>query len=481
MSRKERVFSVLKSWQDPFASDGDNVKPLVFACYANALDVKKKDKLISINGTGLSGQPGTTNQNISLKGTLFRFASMTKVLAPIAYAMVCDMFPNEITLDTKASTFITELSSVNTYYAVEGGEVVVKTGQETSNLGELITLRNLFSGNSGLGYGFWGMGAISALLYSTDDATKIYKKFYADQAAHGADTIYQSFASDGNIESFTDNIIYRCTLPLLFKPNSYLSQGMGIYDVGTTVVAGCLNVFVKGKGYLSLVDFLQKNLFCKMNIKDMFFNCGTNPPTGLESNMADAYFYRSSENNFKKGSNISSNTFYSVYDKQSSGDGFVNQNINVYTKSKPLSDKYAGGFDWSMLSSLSSYMKIIKCLVSGGMHKGKRVLSKPVVSWVLATKHNVDYQITVCGPGSYNLLNGNQLWCDGFANKVTDDFPITNNVYSWGGYFSTSVIYDISTGNILISGSQISGASNTPTAVAGAQPPSGVLFNIITK
>lgn len=485
-SVNDQVKKVLTDFQTQAASSG-SVTPLCFAFFGNAK--KKTSTLLSLNGTGTSSQPGAAGTTIT-NTTLFRMGDMTKLLAPIAFAMVSEMYPDEITLDTLAYTFIPELSQINKRYSYNGKTGAVEVVTESSSLGNSITLRHLLTGESGLGYQFFGLGASSQILSTGSDSTsmKIYNKFYSDASANNfsVDTIYQSFNSKGQIDTFTQSIQKRCQFPLLFRPGAYNQNTtgnptVGVYDTGLTYLTAFLSAFVKSKGqYTSLLDMMNKTLFLPLEINNIFFNCGSFPPPADKvPAIADAYFCRSSTFTQGIGSGIVANQMYSVYNVPSGSvkDGFVYQSVDVYTKPTSSDDKYAGGFDWSCLCSLNAYAKIVSMLMSGGIYFQKQILSKAVVNWVLAPKNNPP-TMSVCGPGTADLLKGRN-WCYGFAQYDTGNFPYTPFQYTWDGYFGTTVNFDINTGNFSITGSQISGSSYMPKSSSVTQPNANKIWKII--
>lgn len=476
-SVKDQVMQVLTDFQAQAASPG-SVTPLCFAYYGNAKN--GSINLLSLNGTGTSNQPGAAGVPIK-NTTLFRMASMTKLLTPIAFALVSEMYPKEISLDTPAWTFIPELAQINRYYSVDGaGNVIVVTENE---VGKLITIRQLLTGKSGLGYQFWGLGSTSAILGvgAGSNSIKIYNKFYADAGsnAFSIDTIYQSFNSGGQIDTYSQSIRKRCGFPLLCRPGTYGSTG--IYDVGTTYTAAFLSAFIKSKGqYSSLIDFMNQKFFLPLEINNMFFNCGSFPPPADKvPAMADAYFCRSPTFTQAQGTGIEANKLYSVYNVPSGSvkDGFIYQNVDVYTKPTSSDDPYAGGFDWSGLCSLYAYAKIIGVLINGGVFNKKQIISKSVINWILTAKNDPTL-LTVCGPNTFDLL-GQKVWCYGFSQYKADNFPYAPDQYNWGGYFGTTVNFDIDTGNYCITGSQISGASYMPIATSAKQPDADKIWKII--
>jgi CubicO group peptidase (beta-lactamase class C family) len=229
-----------------------------------------------------------------------------------------------------------------------------------------------------------------------------------------------------------------------------------------------------------------------MGITNFWLCCGSlKPPCDAKKKLTDAYFVRKNNIDGQAGPNVQFNTLYRVNDKQAEGDGFVSQMKSQYLSKKYknayVEDPLAGGYDISGCGTMTNFCLFLQLLINKGVNKSnsKRILTEQTINWLLSNKYVLGEQLTLFGSGTANLLGNNQNWTYGCASFIDNSsnvpYPSSSFTYTWGGYYGTTFYFDISTGNYMMSGTQVSSASwSLPTKTGSYQPSAASLWEILT-
>ena len=453
-----------------------------------------------------SGNAGPNGEPVD-SSMYWRWASMTKIVGLITLAAALE--DGIVTsLDTPIWEYIPEVANITTYVSdslATGGvdafgtplyEQILTTD---ANLGKSITIRMCLQSSSGFGYSFLGSGSTRAALVDSFSGTKSGQNYIAwlqniENNNSSADTLTSSY--DNELLTFTESIITRTKYPLLCKPGT-----TNIYDTGSTFIGALIGVALQKSGInKTAAEYTQSRIFEPLGMNNSWLCCGSlNPPDDVLSKLTNAFFVRqdtgsSISGSYEKGPNVLYDTLYGVFDENANGDGFQNQQLNAIVQEKStnnlLTDKYAGGYDWSGCGPMSDFCKIMKLLINKGYNPENQtiVLTEQTVEWILTGKYSPErraFGLSIPNYELFNILNPSATWCGGVSkfldNTDTLPFGFGPNTYTWGGYFGTTFTFDTETGNYLVSGTQASLASwplSNSTAVY--QPDSNFIWTTLT-
>jgi CubicO group peptidase (beta-lactamase class C family) len=453
-----------------------------------------------------SGNGGPNGEPID-PSMYWRWASMTKLVGLLSLAAALE--DGIITsLDTPIWEYIPEVANITTYVS----DSSANTGTDAfgtplysqilttePNLGKSITIRMCLQSSSGFGYTFWGIGSARNTFVNGLSGTKSGQNYIAwlqniEKNNGYADNLTATY--DNQHVTFTDTIISRTNYPLLCKPGT-----TNIYDTGFTFISGVIGGALQKKGYnQTAAEYVQTRIFEPVGMKNCWFCCGSlNPPSDVLSKLTNAYFARkdtgsSISGSYQKGSNVLYNTIYGAFDPSANGDGFKNQELNMYIQQKAdnylLTDKYAGGFASGGCGTLSDFCKLLKLIINKGYNHENQtlILTEQSIEWILAAKYSPTRRalgLNAPNAGLIDILNPNATWCGGTSKYMenTDTLPFGTgpHTYTWGGYFGSTFIFDIETGNYLVSGTQVSAASwQTTTATSPFQPDANFIWKTLT-
>jgi len=181
-------------------------------------------------------------------------------------------------------------------------------------------------------------------------------------------------------------------LPLMFQPGEQFQ-----YSLGSDLL-GCLIEVISG---MNLEDFLRKNIFDPLGMKDTYFNL----PQSKAGRLATVYTEDSLQHIIKW-----SPTFRHI------------------DPNYPLMKKryFAGGAGLS--STAFDYAIFLQMMLNGGIYKGHRILSPRTVQ--LMTSGQLDF-----------LYNGIDNFGLGFgitSAKSAARNPRSEGSFAWGGYYGTT-------------------------------------------
>jgi CubicO group peptidase (beta-lactamase class C family) len=180
--------------------------------------------------------------------------------------------------------------------------------------------------------------------------------------------------------------------PLLFQPGDRWQYGLN------TDLLGCLIEVISG---MNLEDFLRKNIFEPLGMKDTYFNL----PSSKANRLATVYTEDSLHNIIKW-----SHTFRHI-------------DPDYPTMNKHY---FSGGAGLS--STAFDYAIFLQMLLNGGIYNGTRILSPRTVE--MMTSGQLDF-----------LFNGVDNFGLGFeitSAKSAARHPRNEGSFSWGGYYGTT-------------------------------------------
>ena len=413
----------------------------------------------------------------------WRDASMTKILCSITLgaALEDDIITS---FEDPVSKYIPEFSNIDSWVSgstpvldASGNQTYDKYGtprydqviSKEKGLGDKITIRMLSLCASGIGYTFWGLGNSRALIdaFQKVPSCQNYIAWLQNIEKTNGSVDIQTSYYDHQENTVTDSILERIAkYPLLYYPGT-----QNIYDIGTTIIGGAIGGGLKLKGICKTgAEYCQERILTPMGIKNYWLCAGSlNPPKDAKKRLTEAFFVRQSYVDGQAGPDVKLNTLYRVFEKKAKGDGFVVQAKNMFLRPKGKksckTDLLAGGYDCSGCGTMSDFCKFLQLLINKGVNKSncKNILKEQTVEWILTTNYLVGQQLTAFGPGTLDLLTGNQSWTGGFSkfndNSPSIPFPCGPNTYTWGGYWGTTFYFDTETGNYMMSGTQASNAS----------------------
>jgi CubicO group peptidase (beta-lactamase class C family) len=449
------------------------------------------------------------------KDMYWRDASMTKLLGLL---MLGTSLEDGIisSIDDKVSKYIPEFSRINSY--VSGSTPVLDSnGNQTFDkygtprytqiittepgLGDTITIKMLLLCNSGMAYQSpyaIGFRRSAIDLYKNTQSGQNYIAFIQNIENTNGSIDMQAAYYNHQEDTYTESILRRiASYPLLYKPGS---STFNTYDIGISVIGGVIGGGLKLKGIKKNgAEYCKERIFEPMGIKNFWLCAGSlNPPCDAKKKITESIFVRKNNIDGQAGPYVQLNTLYRVFDKQAEGDGFVIQAKNMFLRKKNKdaykTDILAGGYDCSGCGTMHDFCLFLQLLINKGVNisNSKRILTEQTINWLLSPKYIIGQQLTSFGPGTQNLLGTsegtNQNWIGGASNYYTNSplvpFPSSSFTFRWGGYWGTSFYFDISTGNYMMSGTQVSGASwYLPAIPTGTtyQPNAVLLWKILAS
>ncbi len=168
------------------------------------------------------------------KDAIFRIASQTKAITAVAVMMLCE--EGKFSLDDPISKYIPEFKNpkvLNTFNLTDTSFTTVPAKRE-------ITIRDLLTHTSGIGYAQIGSDTMNAIYYK------------AGISALGLRN-----------RKPADDIKKLATLPLFYQPGETWEYGMN-FDV--------LGYLVEITSGMSLDDFFRKRIFKPLGMRDTYFN-----------------------------------------------------------------------------------------------------------------------------------------------------------------------------------------------------------------
>jgi CubicO group peptidase (beta-lactamase class C family) len=306
------------------------------------------------------------------KDAIFRIASQTKAITSVAVMMLQE--EGKFMLDDPISNFIPEFKNpkvLDKYNKADTTYTTVPAKRE-------ITIRDLLTHTSGLGYAQIGSSEAKAIYYKAGIVGGI------------------------GIPEFVlaDKMKILGSLPLFHQPGEKWTYGLN------TDVLGYLVEVVSG---MSLKDFLHKRIFEPLGMKDTYFYL----PTDKQKRLAMLY---TEDSMTKKPVKMAEKL--SLY-----GDMYRD-----YPKMNGT--YYSGGAGLS--STIYDYAIFLQMLLNGGEYNGKRLLSHNSVRMMTMNQIGDISR----GPNKFGLGFGIT------TEKGSAVLPTQEGTYEWGGMFATTYWVD---------------------------------------
>ncbi len=298
------------------------------------------------------------------KDQIFRIMSQSKAITSVGIMILYEQ--GKLLLDQAISDFIPEFKNPVVLDKFNDKDTTYTTVPAKSE----ITFRQLLTHTSGLDYTDIGSSKVAA----------IYAK---NKIPSGL-----GFFNVSLLESMKR----MAKLPLSFQPGEKWQYGLN------TDLLGCLIEVISG---MNLEDFLRKNLFEPLGMKDTYFNV----PASKANRMATVYTEEANGNIIKW-----SHTFR-----------------NIDPDYPLMNTKYFSG-GAGLSSTAFDYAVFMQMLLNGGIYNGHRILSKRTVEMMTSGQ----LKDGMFGDGGMGLGFGIT------GKKDEARGPRYAGSFSWGGYFGTT-------------------------------------------
>lgn len=298
------------------------------------------------------------------KDQIFRIMSQSKAITSVGIMILYEQ--GKLLLDQAISDFIPEFKNPVVLDKFNDKDTTYTTVPAKSE----ITFRQLLTHTSGLDYTDIGSSKVAA----------IYAK---NKIPSGL-----GFFNVSLLESMKR----MAKLPLSFQPGEKWQYGLN------TDLLGCLIEVISG---MNLEDFLRKNLFEPLGMKDTYFNV----PASKANRMATVYTEEANGNIIKW-----SHTFR-----------------NIDPDYPLMNTKYFSG-GAGLSSTAFDYAVFMQMLLNGGIYNGHRILSKRTVEMMTSSQ----LKDGMFGDGGMGLGFGIT------GKKDEARGPRYAGSFSWGGYFGTT-------------------------------------------
>jgi len=297
------------------------------------------------------------------KDQLFRIMSQTKAITSVGIMILYEQ--GKFLLDEPIWHFIPEFknpSVLDKFNAADSTFTTVPAKED-------ITFRHLLTHTSGIDYTDIGSSKVA--------------------------TIYAKNKIPSGLGYFNANLLERmkvmAKLPLSFHPGEKWQYGLN------SDLLGCLIELISG---MSLDDFLRKNIFEPLGMKDTYFNV----PASKKDRLATVYTEDGSGNIIKW-----SHTFRNI------DPDYPLMNTNYFS----------GGA--GLTSTAFDYAVFLQMILNGGIYNGHRILSKRTVE--MMTSNQLKDGVMGLGFGIT-------------TEKEEARGPRYAGAYAWGGYYGTTYWVD---------------------------------------
>ena len=333
------------------------------------------------------------------KTGIFRIASQTKAVTVTAVMILWE--EGKFSLDDPVSKFIPSFANQRVLATFNPKD----TTYTSVSANRPITIRDLLTHTSGLGYPAIGTPAENAL----------YAKSYL---TGGVGTKGQTLA---------DAMSRLGKAPLFFQPGTAWKYGLNMD------LLGCL--IEKWSG-MSLEEFFTKRIFTPLGMKDTYFNLPASKGPRLVN-----FFLGDSTGNMKKQPFVFG--------------GALDMNYPLIK-----SDYFSGG--GGLVSTLYDYAILLQMFLNNGEYNGTRLLARNTVR--LMTENQIgDLHPNIGDHADVNKFGFGFFLISDEGSKFG---PSQAGTYSWGGVFSTSYWVDPKEDMLVIAYEQMWGPYVANTAKA---------------
>lgn len=300
------------------------------------------------------------------KNELFRIASQTKAITAAGIMILYEQ--GKLLLDERVADFIPEFKNpvvLDKFDPADSGFTTVPAKRD-------ITIRDLLTHTSGIDYA--GIGS--------ENMRAIYAKA----------GLTAGFNLAKKNQSLLDAMRALAKLPLVHQPGEKWTYGLN-FDL-----LGCLIEVISGT---NLNDFLSKNIFEPMGMKDTYFNV----PGDKEKRLANVYTEDSLHHVIK-------------WDKVQ---------LKVDPDYPLVKKQYlSGGAD--LTSTAYDYAAFLQMLLNGGTYNGHQILSPRTVEMMISNQ--LDFK--------FNGINDFGLSFELVSDKGAAKGPRNKGTFAWGGFWGTT-------------------------------------------
>lgn len=323
----------------------------------------KDNQLVQNKGYGYAD---IDSKKLMQKDELFRIASQTKAITCTGIMILYEQ--GKILLNEPVSDFIPEFKKMTVLDKFNAADTTYTTVPAKRQ----ITIHDLLTHTSGLDYPGIGSDAMKAI--------------YAKAG------ITPGFNMAKNGKTLLSAMKELAILPLVHQPGEKWTYGLN-YDL-----LGCI---IEVVSHENLADFLRKNIFEPLGMKDTYFNV----PQSKAARLATVYREDSLHHIVK-------------WEK-----GYFGADPDY-----PLAHKqyFSGGAD--VTSTAFDYAVFLQMLLNGGTYNGHEILSPRTVE--MMTSNQLDF--------SYNGTDDFGLGFDIVSEKGAARGSKSKGTFSWGGFFGSS-------------------------------------------
>jgi CubicO group peptidase (beta-lactamase class C family) len=319
------------------------------------------------------GYDDKTKNKVLQKDAIFRIASQTKAITSVGVMMLFE--EGKLLLDDPISRYIPEFRKplvLDKFNKADTTYTTVPAKRE-------ITIRDLLTHTSGIGYAQIGSETMNAMYYKAG--------------------VIGGIGLKGNL--LADNIKKLAALPLVHQPGEKWTYGLN------TDVLGYLIEVISG---MSLDTYFKKNIFDPLGMKDTYFYI----PKEKHDRLAMLHAEDATKHVMNTPEMITLNgTFYRDYPNLDGG------------------SFYSGG--GGLVSTAYDYAVFMQMLLNGGEYNGKRLLSPRSIH--LMTINQIG-DLSLGRSAKFGL--GFQVVTDADESRNT----VSLGTFSWGGMFASSYWID---------------------------------------
>jgi len=323
--------------------------------------VIKDNQLIQYKGYGYAD---VATKKPMKNDAIFRIMSQTKAITSIGIMILYEQ--GKLLLDQSISDFITEFKNpvvLDKFNDADSTYTTVPAKRE-------ITFRDLLTHTSGLDYTDIGSSKVAA--------------------------IYTKNHIPSGLGYFDDNLLERMKalgkLPLSFQPGTKWQYGLN------SDLLGCLIEVISG---MNLEDFLRKNIFEPLGMKDTYFNV----PSSKTARLATVYTEDSLHNIIK-----------------------WSHDFRRIDPDYPIMNKHYFSGGAGLSSTALDYAIFMQMLLNGGKYNGHQILSKRTVEMITSGQLN---------PGLFG--DDNMGLGFGITSEKSAAKGLRNaGSFAWGGYYGTT-------------------------------------------
>jgi CubicO group peptidase (beta-lactamase class C family) len=324
--------------------------------------VIKDNQLVQYKGYGLAD---VDTKKVMAKDAIFRIMSQTKAITSTGILMLYEQ--GKLLLDEPIADFIPAFKNptvLDKFNAADSSYTTVAAKRD-------ITFRDLLTHTSGIDYAAIGTEEMKA--------------------------IYAKAGVPSGLGYFNANLLEKMNvlakLPLKNQPGEKFLYGLN------TDLLGCLIEVISGT---TLDDFLKKNIFDPLGMKDTYFNV----PADKANRMAGVYTEDKDHHIIKWSHEF--------------------RNIDP---DYPMMNKHYFSGGAGLSSTAFDYAIFLQMLLNGGKYNGHQILSPRTV------------QLMTSGQLDFTLNNNGDNFGLGFeitSAKAAARLPRNEGSFAWGGYYGTT-------------------------------------------